>query len=170
MKNKLLLICLLLLNLSIAKAQEISFVVDKNREEVIKLVGKLQSSLSKGPFDALKDDRLFSTTISIKNEIYPAVNHKNYLVVKYKNKPSKAKISSTWYISVEKISPTKTKVTSNLVIVTASEGKKNVDSEETFSSGKLEKQLKDSVEKNSNDHLEEKRIGNVALGHESPML
>jgi hypothetical protein len=147
MKNKLLFACLLLLNFSIAKAQKTSFVVDKNREEVIKLVGKLQSSLSNGPFDAIKDDRLFSTVISIKDEAYPSVDHKSYLVVKYKNKPSRAKISSTWYISVEKLSPAKTKVTSNLVIVKASEGKKNVDSEETFSSGKLEKQLKDFIEK-----------------------
>ncbi|WP_426328074.1 hypothetical protein [Pedobacter sp. R-06] len=55
MKNKLLLIGMFLLNLSLVKAQKISFIVDKNRDEVINLVSKLQSTLSKdGPFDAIK--------------------------------------------------------------------------------------------------------------------
>jgi hypothetical protein len=147
MKIKLFLICLFLLNLSLAKAQKISFIVDKNRDEVINLVSKLQSTLSKdGPFDAIKDDRLFTTTISIKDEAYPSINHKNYLIVKYKNKPVKAMITSLWLINIEKMIATKTRVSCTLVNVTpAKSSAKSIDSDETFSSGKFEKQLKDFV-------------------------
>lgn len=147
MKNKLLLICLFLLNLSLAKAQKISFVVDKNRDEAINLVNKFQSALSKdGPSDAVKDDRLFTTTISIKDEVYPSVNHKNDLIVKYRNKPVKAMITSLWLINIEKLTATKTRVSCTLVNVTPGKSSsKSIDSDETFSSGKFEKQLKDFI-------------------------
>jgi len=147
MKIKLFLICLFLLNLSLAKAQRISFIVDKNRDEVINLVGKLQGTLSKdGPFDAIKDDRLFTTTIPIKDEVYPSVNNKNYLIVKYKNRPVRAMITSLWLINIEKMTATKTKVSCTLVNVTPGKSSaRSIDSDETFSSGKFEKQLKDFI-------------------------
>lgn len=134
---------------SLVKAQEVSFVVNKNRDQVINLVFKLQSSLSKGEvFDTIKDDRLFTTGIRIKDEIYLSNDRKNYLNVKYINRPSKAIISSFWLISLIKLSPTKTKVSSTLISVTPNESNKNnIDAEETISTGKFEKQLRDLLEK-----------------------
>lgn len=150
MKIKHLLIGLLLIKASLSFAQEKTFTVDKNFNATIELVGKLQSQLADEEFDAVKSDNMFATDIVIKKEQYGLSPKDNFLLLKYKSKPIKATVSSTWNITLKIISADKTSVKVRLAKIEADKlSKLQIDPAKTTSSGKLEKMLKNFIERNT---------------------
>nr|WP_199158963.1 hypothetical protein [Pedobacter sp. ASV2] len=150
MKIKHLILGLLLLKASLSFAQEKEFTVSKNFNTTIDLVSKFQSQLANQEFDAVKSDNMFATDIAINKEQYGLTQKDNFLLIKYKSKPTKATVSSTWNITLKKISANKTAVKVRLAKIDADKiSKSQIDATKTTSSGKLEKMLKNFIERNT---------------------
>jgi len=143
MKKLQLLLLLLFTGISLANAQEKSFIVNKSFEKTISLVSDFQSSLMKdeGGFDASMGDNSFKTDLIIRKEKYSAGTGNNYLIVKNQSNKADVILSSTWDVTIEKLEANKSKVSLSLLKID-SEGKSHIDVNKTVSSGKLEKQLK----------------------------
>ncbi|UZJ63388.1 hypothetical protein OKW96_12785 [Sphingobacterium sp. KU25419] len=111
---------------------------------LISRVGDFQNLVAPdGMSDAAKGDDNFITSVTIDQEKYAVAIEKNYLAVSYKKPMDAVMISSTWDITLTKLSDGKTKVTVVLTkVVPHGEGKENVDLKKTVSSGKLEKNSK----------------------------
>ncbi|WP_316802467.1 hypothetical protein [Pedobacter nototheniae] len=150
MKIKHLLTCLLFLKATYSFAQQKTFTVDKNLNETIDLVSKFQSQLTNQEFDAVKGDDIFLTDIAINKEQYSLSSKDNFLILKYKNKPVKAIISSSWNIKLQGITGNKTTITLSLKKIDPDRtSKPQIDLTKTKSSGKLEAMLKNFIESNT---------------------
>jgi len=146
MKKLQLLLLILLTGISLANAQEKSFIVNKSFEKTISLVSDFQSSLMKdeGGFDASMGDNSFKTDLIIRKEKYTVGSGNHYLIVKYKSNKADVILSTTWEVSIEKAGANKSKVSLMLNKIDA-DGKSPVDINKTISSGKLETQLKEFI-------------------------
>ena len=146
MKKLQLLLLLLFTGISLANAQEKSFIVNKSFEKTISLVSDFQSSLVKdeGGFDASMGDNSFKTDLIIRKEKYTVGSGNHYLIIKYKSNKADVILSTTWEVSIEKTGANKSKVSLMLSKIDA-DGKSPVDINKTISSGKLEIQLKEFI-------------------------
>ena len=146
MKKLQLLLLLLFTGISLANAQEKSFIVNKSFEKTISLVSDFQSSLMKdeGGFDASMGDSSFKTDLIIRKEKYTVGSGNHYLIIKYKSNKADVILSTTWEVSIEKTGANKSKVSLMLSKIDA-DGKSPVDINKTISSGKLETQLKEFI-------------------------
>jgi len=146
MKKLQLLLLLLFTGISLANAQEKSFIVNKSFEKTISLVSDFQSSLMKdeGGFDASMGDNSFKTDLIIRKEKYTVGSGNHYLIIKYKSNKADVILSTTWEVSIEKTGANKSKVSLMLSKIDA-DGKSPVDINKTISSGKLETQLKEFI-------------------------
>lgn len=139
MKNKITL-SILFLNMICVFAQEKTFIVNDNLDNLISKASLFQSSLYDGMTDASMSDTKFETDLIVENEEYDSATNDNYLKLK---QPTPLSITSHWNLVLQKISSSQTKV--SLTLAKAVSGTKPLKMEQIASSGKLEKDLKEYI-------------------------
>lgn len=135
---------MLFVSITLATAQEKTFIVNKNFQKTITLVSDFQSKLMKdeGGFDAAMGDNSFKTDLIIRNEKYTAGTTNNYLLLQRKeDNQAEVILSTIWDVTIEKVDANKSKVILTLTKINPEDGAA-VDLDKTSSAGKLEKQLK----------------------------
>ncbi|NRS87178.1 hypothetical protein HNQ02_000078 [Flavobacterium sp. 7E] len=142
MKNKITL-SVLFLNMICVFAQEKEFIVNDNLDNLISKASSFQSSLYDGMTDASMSDTKFETDLIVENEEYDSAINDNYLKIKLTTPLS---ITSNWNLVLQKISSSQTKV--SVTLAKAVSNNKVLKMEQTASSGKLEKDLKEYLTSN----------------------
>lgn len=161
MKNTKLL-WLFLFNIFYGFAQEKEFVINENIKNVsFKVLDYQTFVLSEISFSS-RDEKMFETDITIKNEEYSSDSKENYL----KLKTNKAlKVTSHWNILLNRLNEKETKV--SIKLVKAESGKIVLKLDQIVSKGKLEKILKDYINNNEVNEVHNQNKKKVIIQSEA---